>query len=344
MLMYLLGDKADSILSSFGLNEEQSNSYDTVKQKFQDYFNVRHNVIYERAKFNLQKQEVGESVDDFLTSLHTLVEICNYGNLRDEMICDRTVVGILDKSLAERLQLDAALTLDGCIKLVRDTDVVQKQQKRLAAHTHDFAIAGIQNSSKARASPNNYNQVCNWCGVARHARKFCSALKATCFNCGKIGHFKKVCRSKSVKLVMMYGEEHDDSAENSDHTRFFLGSVKSTNENQPDQRSISLQVNDVPMVFRIDTGADVTVISEQAFNKLPNVSLRLTNETLSGPEKQQLRVRGKFNAKVTYNGLSSYQDIFVVKSLSQPLLGWPAIQALNLVHIVNNVGNGNVSK
>ena len=119
----------------------------------------------------------------------------------------------------------------------------------------------------------------------------------------------------------MYGEEHDDSAENSDHTRFFLESVKSTNENQHDQRSISLQVNDIPMVFRIDTGADVTVISEQAFNKLSNVSLRLTNETLSGPKRQQLRVGGKFNAKVTHNGLSSYQDIFVVKSLSQPLLG-----------------------
>ena len=123
-----------------------------------------------------------------------------------------------------------------------------------------------------------------------------------------------------------------------------MGSVKLTNENQLDQCSISLRVNDVPMVFRIDAGADVTVISEQAFNNFFNVSLRLTNETLLGPERQQLRVRGKFNAKVTHNGLSSYQDIFVVKSLSQPLLGWPAIQALNLVHIVNNVGNGNLSK
>ena len=128
MLMYLLGDKADSISSSFRLNEEQSNSYDRVKQRFQDFFYVRPNVIYERAKFNLRKQEVGESVDDFLTSLHTLVETCNYGNLRDEMIRDRIVVGILDESLAERLQLDAALTLAGCIKLVKDTDVVKKQQ------------------------------------------------------------------------------------------------------------------------------------------------------------------------------------------------------------------------
>ena len=98
------------------------------------------------------------------------------------------------------------------------------------------------------------------------------------------------------------------------------------------------------MVFGIDTGADVTVISEQAFNNFSDVSLRLTNETLSGPERQQLRVRGKFNAKVTQNGLSSYQDIFVVKSLFQPLLGWPAIQALNLVHIESNVGKDNASK
>ena len=95
------------------------------------------------------------------------------------MICDRIVVGILDKSLAERLQLNAALTFDGCIKLVRGTDVVKKQQKLLAKHANDFAVAGIQNSSKASVSPDNNNQLCNWCGAARHAQKFCPVLLAS---------------------------------------------------------------------------------------------------------------------------------------------------------------------
>ena len=40
---------------------------------------------------------------------------------------------------------------------------MKKQQKLFAAHANDFAIAGIQNSSKAQASPNNNNQVCDWC-------------------------------------------------------------------------------------------------------------------------------------------------------------------------------------
>ena len=43
--------------------------------------------------------------------LYNLVEYCNYGELKSEMIRDRLVVGILDKKLSEHLQLDPELTL-----------------------------------------------------------------------------------------------------------------------------------------------------------------------------------------------------------------------------------------
>ena len=64
-------------------------------------------MIYERAKFNQRKQMTGEPVDSFITSPHKLIEHCDYGALKDEMIRDKIVVGlVLDEQLSEKLQLD----------------------------------------------------------------------------------------------------------------------------------------------------------------------------------------------------------------------------------------------
>ena len=52
----------------------------------------------------------------FKKTLFKLVEHCEYGALRDQMVRDRIVVGIKDSSLSEQLQRDANLTLDSALK------------------------------------------------------------------------------------------------------------------------------------------------------------------------------------------------------------------------------------
>ena len=42
---------------------------------------------------------------------YKLVENCEYGTMKSEMIRDRLVVGIRDTALSEQLQIDAYLTL-----------------------------------------------------------------------------------------------------------------------------------------------------------------------------------------------------------------------------------------
>jgi len=71
------------------------------------YFNVRTNVIYERAVFNRLNQNDSDSVDDFITRLYSQVDTCRYGNLRGEIMRDRIVVGIKDKALSEKLNIDS---------------------------------------------------------------------------------------------------------------------------------------------------------------------------------------------------------------------------------------------
>lgn len=59
--------------------------------------------IFECAKFNIRKQEEGEPVDVFIMTLYTLVEHCGYGNLHNEMIRDRIVMGLHNAALSEKL-------------------------------------------------------------------------------------------------------------------------------------------------------------------------------------------------------------------------------------------------
>ena len=135
-LIYTMGDAADDILRSFRLSEADSKKYDTVTSKFDSYFIKRRNVIYERAKFNLRKQEEEESVDSFITALYELAEHCGYADLHDEMISDKIVVGIRSSSLSEKLQLDPDLTLSKAVTLVRQTEAIKQQQTLLRGQGH----------------------------------------------------------------------------------------------------------------------------------------------------------------------------------------------------------------
>ena len=108
-LIYAMGEEAEDILASFGLNERDSGSFSAVQERFSRHFVKQRNPIYERARFNQRSQQQGETVDAFVTALHALSEHCEYGELRSQMIRDRLVVGLLDASLSERLQLEADL-------------------------------------------------------------------------------------------------------------------------------------------------------------------------------------------------------------------------------------------
>ena len=82
---------------------------DTVKSKSEGHFLIKRNVIFEHAKFNLRFQKENESVDNFITDLFTFAQHCNYGTLHDEMVRDRIVVRLKDKTLSEKLQLKLTL-------------------------------------------------------------------------------------------------------------------------------------------------------------------------------------------------------------------------------------------
>ncbi len=54
----------------------------------------------------------GETSDEYIAALYTMVDSCEYGTFKGEIIRDRLVVGIRHGALSERLQMDAERTLE----------------------------------------------------------------------------------------------------------------------------------------------------------------------------------------------------------------------------------------
>ena len=167
-----------------------------------------------------------------MTALYGLVEHYNYGNLQNKMIRDCIVVGIRDRKLSERLQLEADLTLEKAITTVRQSETVKKQQSTLrqdaSGITTEASISAIgkcyvQKSQKTTnksstqvskkfpmKSPTTF---CTRCGRSPpHDRSECPAKDAICYNCSKRGHFKSLCKSpRNVGNVYHHDSSDVDS-------------------------------------------------------------------------------------------------------------------------------------
>ena len=347
-LVYTMGDAADDILSSFGLTDDEKKNYDTVVEKLDRHFVKKRNVIFERARFNQRKQEEGESVDDFVTALFCLSEHCQYGNLREEMIRDRIVVGLRDSSLSEKLQLEADLTLEKALAFARQRESVKNQQKVVGADSSPPNVDAIQSRGKPRKdkrverkptkqtrkmNPVTDPEMCTRCGKRSHVGKQqCPARDATCRKCHKRGHFQVVCRTKTVRVVSAEDSEEDSFVGAIEQSESLMIPTVSTGS---EPWTVTVSLNELPVEFQIDTGADVSVIPEQLYRKLKVPSLEPTNKSLIGPSQDSLHVCGQFSATLIYKGSTVKEQIYVVRGLRKALIGRPAIKVLQLLSCVN---------
>ena len=77
------------------------------------------NETFERFNFNMRVQQEGETVDAYVTALKALAKTCNFGQLQDDLLRDRIVIGIKDNATRKKLLNMPRLTLKKCIDMCR---------------------------------------------------------------------------------------------------------------------------------------------------------------------------------------------------------------------------------
>ena len=343
-LLYCLGEEADDVLSSTNISEEDGKKYDKVVEKFDEHFQVRKNVIYERARFNKRDQLEGETAEEYITALYALVKTCDYkAELQDEMIRDRLVVGIRDKALSEKLQMEAKLTLESAKKTIRQREAVKEHRQELQgdsrkghAALEDVTKRSTHKPPRDKGGATSQNSkppfkgrrrdTCTRCGRRKHAAgEKCPALGVVCHRCNRKGHFKAQCLSKTVATVHVETPDDDDDPAFLDAA--FLGMVH-TRASTVWMSSVKLGGKEVQ--FKLDTGAEVTAISDSTYQTLQGVKLKPATKPLYGPASQSLKVLGQFTGELARKQHSYQEQIYVIKGLRNNLLGLGAIEKLQL--------------
>ena len=86
--------------------------------------------------------------------------------------------------------------------------------------------------------------------------------------------------------------------------------------------------------FKLDTGADVTVISQSDYRRARSPRLDASTKKLVGANDKVLQALGKFNGRLSQGGAVVDDDIYVISGQRRLLLSRMAGETLNLVTLV----------
>ena len=355
-LIYAMGPEAEHIVKNFA--EAECTTFDNLIKQFDSHFIPKKNVIFERAKFRNRVQKPGENVETFIRALYELSENCDFGSAKDDNIRDSIVIGLSDKSVSQQLQMEASLTLATAISKARHSEMVKSQMHEVGAHSgatgttaavHSVQRTGngpghaYKHAKKPRKPPKDeHSKKCEYCSYDFHPREKCPAKHAKCHKCHRIGHFRTVCRSKQ-KSVHEVVASHSDEPDNTE--TYFLGTVNSLVSDTMTVDEVEyeppwtewLYVNEKLTLFKVDSGADVCVMTEDTFSGF-NVKIQSSKARLEGVS-DSLRVQGQFVAEIRGENTpeSIRVRIFVVKGATENLVSRAVAKRLNLITRVDMV-------
>ena len=338
VLLYMLGSKAEELVKSLALSDDDMKSFSTVRDKIEKFYQPKENIIFSRAKFNARYQQPNEPIESFISSLNALADKCKYGTLKSELVRDRLVVAMTNKRLSEKMQLMSDLTLETAVNMAVQAEAVSKQQRILQSNSGpkvsselNFVPKGKykkKSSGKKKSDANSDQEVlknpCQKCNNKVHfIRGKCPADGKTCRRCNGVNHFP-------IKPNFPLCKQVKETPKNS---LGFLGVVK-TAKSEP--WKVQVKVNDSTILFCADTGAACSCCPETMY-KSEMGQIIPCNESISGPDGSDLQIKGYIDAEFSFRDKSVRSKLYIIRGLLRPLLGKPELVPLQIVKFLGNL-------
>ena len=329
-------------------NDMDKDDIDIVITKFEEYCVGQRNETFERYNFNMRVQQEGETVDAYVTALKTLAKTCNFGQLQDNLLRDRIVIGIKDNATRKKLLNMPKLTLKECIDMCRTHESTSLQIKTMTQQ--EVSAVSTRPSSSKHYSANKQKKSahadkgkeinCIFCGK-KHAkdRNQCPAWGKKCSTCHKPNHFSTVCKSRNkqkkqssyVRIVDQDTSDQDDYVATLEEIDIVI------HKSNPNKVFVTLSVNDKEEHFQLDTGATVNVMSDITLSKLCGNAdqLESCNTTLLMYNKSKVKPIGRKKMRVLNpkNNNMYTVEFIIVKGQCKSILGLKTCEELELLTV-----------
>ncbi|GFW99881.1 retrovirus-related Pol polyprotein from transposon opus [Trichonephila clavipes] len=224
----------------------------------------KRNVIFARHCLSTRNQQTEETFSEYLQILNQLSKDCDFTDwkaeeYRKEYIRDAFMRGLKCPRIRLRLLENTSMTLDQAFEQARTLESAEVHAasymgssfpvQSAAIKTEDFSEETVATS--AASSSSSRSQKCFFCGNDLHSRTLCPARDVTCRNCGKKGHYQRVCKSRP-------GRNSSNVVVSSNTQVAISGSTHCL------QKSIiKALVNNIQLSALIDTGSSLSFLNEK---------------------------------------------------------------------------------
>ena len=298
-------------------------------------------VIAERFQFRTRVQKEGESMAEFDAALRKLAIHCGFaGDRLTEELRDQIVVGLRKETDRKRLLTEADLTYKRALEIVQASESAEKTTKSLRRHDTSEVLYMSRKQKHQKSSktpPQDQPRDCYRCG-GKHQPAVCKFKEAECHYCKKPGHIARVCRAKAKQEKGKKPTHHMEHSYESDDSVNLINHVEERNHHQPPY-VVHVSLNKVPMEMEVDTGAAMSLISNETFRQLQKnktsqqlrkVALKPTTIRLRTYSGQQLVVLGTLKVHVRYEAQRAALSVLVVEGSGPSLLGRDWLKRLQL--------------
>lgn len=326
-------------------NEPRDITFDETKKILTTIFD--HQLSLFNARYNVLKIQK-KSSDDYVTYAGIVNKQCErfkLGDLtNDQFKCLIFVCGLSSNTetdirtrLLSKIETDPEVTLKSLtteanrlVSLKKDTKMIESQSPAvqfIKKNSNEF-------QKKANTKP---TRNCWYCGDL-HFVRFCKYKEHKCKQCNVVGHKEGFCTSSKPKTNndgKPKNPQHQNFTKQKSNSIFMVSRIDFENR----RKFIKMKVNDVSVKLQIDTGSDISIISESTWRTIGKPELKQTTHSARNASGEIFELSSELNCSIEFNGTQTTGTCYI-STANLDIIGIDWIEKFSLWDVpINSICN-----